>query len=141
MLKKGFEGRHEMAISIQRGRWALVAACLVAGFVGGLVGSLVRTPAHAADQIVYRAQRFELLRPDGEVIAVLGSDDAHYQHAFLTLGKGVSLEDEPLGGGRLSVYNNTNKSRIELYNIVNAGKNASFIEISGKDGDTVWRAP
>ncbi|HZS39581.1 MAG TPA: hypothetical protein VFF06_22270 [Polyangia bacterium] len=128
--------------------------CMVAGFIGALTGNFARAPAHAAGESVYRAQRFELVSPDGQVRAVLGfesGDTANYYPKLELKGPhgagraavlGVSYE-----GGQLTLNNAVTKSRIVLGNAVLAESperrvaSDSSIEIDGRDARSVWRAP
>lgn len=68
-----------------------VVAAIVAGFLGGIVGTRI---GGARDQIVVRAHSFELLNDAGEVISFWGVDSA--QSATLAFGS----RRRGLGGAR-----------------------------------------
>ena len=147
MLNIASKDRYPKAIMKPRQRVTIVA-CILAGFLGGLVASLVRAPVHAADPIVYRAQRFELVGPNGQVGAVLDFSSSSDPRPRLTLGahQEVILE-AAFTGGELHLKNDfVGKSQIVLgnANIVDSpdqSKSGSWIQIDGRNGSTIWRAP
>jgi hypothetical protein len=137
-----------------RGRWTGAGICMAAGFLGALMGNFARTPAHATGESVYRAQRFELVSPDGQVRAVLGfdpGDTSNYYPKLELKGPHASGRAVALGvtfeGGQLALNNAVTKSRIVLGNSVMAETaerrvtSDSSIEIDGRDARSVWRAP
>src|SRR5437588_8584357 len=126
-------------------RWAGIVACLVAGLIGGFAGSFLGSPAHAADQSVYRAQRFELMRPDGQVAAVLGFERHNGDSSAPTLiltrhNHPTILLTADLEGGSLYLDNERDGSEIVLGNTIPSRKGGSWIAIHDSNGE-ISRVP
>ena len=127
-------------------RWMTMLGCLAMGLLGGFLGSLHSPPAQAADS-VYRAQRFELVRPDGEVAAVLRLRDNAPELVMYQGKKEAVVLKTTFEGGNLSLDNTVTNSHIDIGNAVFAQehdhpvRSDSYIRITGRNSDTVWSAP
>ncbi len=105
-----------------------VAAALIAGFIGGLIGTRL---SGARDQVIARAHSFELLDESGEVISFWGVDSGH--NAVLAFGNrgrapgGAHPQSVPAG-----LANPDNQlSAVGLFSDDNP-----MLKMSGSDGRT-----
>ena len=108
---------------------ALVVAALVAGFAGGLLGSLVIQRREAGPVGIIRARRFELVSQEGKVISFWGIDKG--QNAVLAFG---SYWPGPPPPGRPRWLNPDNPEEQRL--AIGVVDDLPFMHQSGADGKT-----